>query len=185
MVGWGWACTRTNGVEVTTDPMVNRAAAAPAPPAAAVAAAGAPATAPAGAGIGVGMRERVPTTWTTFAGWTVWRATAGARGAGCGVAATLKFGVGTMIAALPPMLANVGTARGWAAPPPTTGGRAAAGTGLLAAAGDGDAAGFATAGEASFAAGGGGVGAAVQLTRASTVTSMMVSRRRSDPEGTG
>jgi hypothetical protein len=73
------------------------------------------------AGIGVAMRDSVPETDAGWFGWGVVSETAGAKAAGTFVALMAKLGVGTMIAALPPMACEVAWTRGWAAPPPTGG----------------------------------------------------------------
>src|SRR3954447_1734568 len=65
------------------------------------------------------MRESVPVTCAGWAGWIVASETFGASAAGTLVAFTAKFGVGTMMIALPPMFCDVAWTRGWAAPPPT------------------------------------------------------------------
>jgi hypothetical protein len=85
----------------------------------------------------VGMRESVPVTWGMLLTWGVESDTAGASAAGTLVALVEKFGVGTTTMAFPPGAWNVALARGWAAPPPTTG-RGGAVVGVACAAGDGD-----------------------------------------------
>jgi hypothetical protein len=110
--------------------------------------------------------------------------TAGASAAGTLVAFDAKFGVGTTTMAFPPGAWNVALARGWAAPPPTTG-RGAAGVGVACATGDGDsdgdAAGFCAT---SFAAGGACPGSRVQLSISIATSMMTVTSLRLDPGDT-
>lgn len=130
------------------------------------------------------MRDSVPDTWTTAAGCTVVIATGGASGAGTDVAIVEKFGVGTMMMALPPMFCEVATARGWAAPPPTAG-RGAWGAGLACACGKGDAAGAGEPAGTAFAAGVGVVGALVQAASSATLTTAAIRKRCLGPGDTG
>jgi hypothetical protein len=115
-----------------------------------------------------------------LAAWGVVSDTPGARAAGATVGFAARLGVGTIMIALPPIDCWVAAARGWAAPPPTTG-RGANAVGLACATGEGETAAGFVAGPSLEAGVGAGV---VQLSISPAIKIVAMTRRRLDPGDT-